>query len=189
MFFPLHILRRHVVWIISAKRSYTISDKFSLVDHSNTCLEAVRAEIDASKTVHTSITNFGEFISAMLFVTRLWLPHAGTFYLVAALLLVRGRSAFHIASSRMPHFCENLRHEHPSEAGSVHYGIHFVPIHIHACLEGAIRNFIKRNHCIMLGCVGGFSVAMLQFRWALFGPAIAFTVRTQTRNNSITTAS
>lgn len=162
MFFPLRILRRHVVWTISAKRSYTISDKFSLVDHPNTCLEAVRAGIDASKSARQS-QKFGEFISAMLFVT---LVVASCWnFLVGCRLIAGSGSAFYIASLRMPDFCENLQHEHPSEACWVHYCIHFVPIHIHACLKGqfvtsssvtiascwAVLGILSRNVAIPLG--------------------------------------
>ena len=133
MFFPLHILRRHLVWIISAKRFYTVSDKFCLVDHSNACLEAVRAGIDASKTVRQSQILVSSFPQCCLLLACgclmleffSWLPPDCWF----------GVGLPH----RFNHVCQtsvkNLQHEHPSEACWVHYVIHFVSIHIHACLE------------------------------------------------------
>lgn len=75
-------------------------------------------------------------------------------FLVGCRLIAGSGSAFHIASSRMPDFCENLQHEHPSEACWVHYGINFVPIHIHACLEGQFVTSSSVTIASCWGCVG-----------------------------------
>ena len=151
MFFPLHILRRHLVWIISAKRFYTVSDKFCLVDHSNACLEAVRAGIDASKTVRQSQILVSSFPQCCLLLACgclmleffSWLPPDCWFgvglphrFITYARLLWKPSaraSVWGVLGSLRYSFCS---HTYPRMPWM------------------AIRNFIKRNHCIMLSCVG-----------------------------------
>lgn len=139
MFFRLHILRRHVVWIISA------NDKFSLVAQIPAWRLLEQVSMPAKLYVNHKFwwVHFRNVVCYSLVVASCWN------FLVGCRLIAGSGSAFHIAPSRMPDFCENLQHEHPSEACWVHYGIHFVPIHIHACLEG---QFVTSSSITIASC-------------------------------------
>ncbi len=176
MFFPLYMLWTYFAWFFQglADSSPCLPSFFPYTkteDRSNTHLETVKTRIDASKTVIEKFWWFHFRTVVCYLLPCLWLPCLWNLYLRHNDSFVRGcrlhvgsGSAFHIATSI------RLRCWDP-------YCIPFRPFHrMH---WRAIYNF-KRDHCIPFDFIHAFrprwafSVAMFQFRRALFDRRISF---------------